>query len=408
MTELPASAAAAAAPGAPIRWRRLLLALMLLCLGLPLPLALVLQLPLPAGVVRAIAAPPLASAVPPAGFPPLGLDAWWRRDFQTGFEDWFADHAEPRGWTVRITNQLYFTLFGRSHVNEGRIVVGRGGNLFEINYLKSYCRRTPTDAELAAFAARIGALAERLRSSGQGLVLLLTPSKAAIMPEFLPADLCEPQPGVAAVPTRFAALVRQAGVPVVDGVELAEAAKAADPLPPFPPGGIHWSNLLSLHAAGLLLDALGRAAGADFGSVAAGPVRWDAAPVGTDRDLAKLLNVLAPPDDYVVGSAEPVCRSAPAGPQPDLVAVGGSFLIPILSTFARCGLFRSIEQYFYYTRWWARYPERALQRVERASLDWRARLAPPTVLILELNASRIDGKVAWMNEFLDDALAALD
>jgi hypothetical protein len=408
MTELPAGAEVAVAPGARIRWRRLLLALMLLCLGLPVPLTLFLQLPLPAGVLRVIAAPPLASAVQPAALPSFDLDAWWGRDFQTGFEAWLTDHTEPRGWTVRITNQLYFTLFGRSHMKEGKIVVGRDGNLFEISYLKSYCRRPPADAELAAFAARIGALAARLRSSGQGLVFLLTPSKATIMPEFLPVDLCERQPGVAAVPARFAALVRQAGVPVVDGVELAEAAKAADPLPPFPPGGIHWSNLLSLHAAGLLLDTLGRAAGKDFGSVAAGPVRWDAAPVGTDRDLANLLNVLAPPDDYVVGSAEPICRAAPAGLQTDVVAVGGSFLIPVLSTFARCGLFRSIEQYFYYTRWWGRYPERALQPVARAGLDWRARLAPPTILILELNASRIDGNVGWMNEFIDDALAALD
>lgn len=401
----------AAAPASPERAtlplaRRLLLALMLASIGLPLPLTLVTEI-VPPAVQRMLRSPALFGFV--AGPPPVvpGIGEWWRGDFQRALDGWFARNLEPRGWGVRVTNQLYYTAFRRSYMYRSSIIVGRDSVLYERAYLEAYCKPGPGEAELAPLVAKIAGLREDLAGRGHTLLFLVTPSKAVTMPEFLPAGLCDPPPAPERRGQTLVALLRRAGVPVIDGATLARAMKTQDPLPPFPRGGTHWSRLVGARVAALAMAEIGRLAGTDLGTLGLGEPRWDAPPIGTDADLAVLLNLLIPPLDYPTGEAELECRPTPAGQAADLIGVGGSFLGQVMRPIGLCGLFDRAEHFGYYKNYRIRYPDGLHEQFDRTALDWAALLGGRVVLLLELNERRIEPGIPWLEKFIEDAQAAL-
>jgi len=390
-----------------IRLRRPLVVVMLLCCSLPLPVTL-LTTALPRHLAGSFASRELVNAGTAPEEVALTPASWWDRSFQEHFDAWFTSRLEPRRWIVRLVNQVYYSAFGRSHANEDKIVVGRDGWLYEVPYLRSYCGPATPPELLAPLVRRIAALAAALAHHAIPMVLVVTPSKAVVMPEFLPPDLCDPPQDKAATATTFVALAREAGLAVVDGTAMTRAAKAADPLPPFPPGGTHWSNLMGERAAGALVDAANRAAGKDFGAAEIGEPRWDAPPAKYDADLANLLNLFRAPVDYPTAAADFACRTTDAGRGTDVTAVGGSFLHMVLQPLSDCGMFRSIEIYFYYTRFRTSYADWKLDPITREAIDWRSKFRAGRLILLEINEARIDPRLPWINEFLDDALAALE
>lgn len=387
------------------RARRLLLALMLVAIGLPLPLTLVAQA-VPS-LQRALGSQKLLGFV--ADLPPIspGVGAWWRGDLQRALDGWVAGKLEPRGWIVRATNQLYYTAFRRSYMYLGRIVVGRDDLLYERLYVEYYCKPGPSKAELAPLAATIAALREELAARGHTLFFLITPSKAVTMPEFLPSGSCAPPPDPEAGGRFLVELLQEAGVPVIDGAALARAMKTQDPLPPFPRGGTHWSQLVGARVAALAMAEIGRVAGADLGGLVLGPIRWDAPPAGTDADLANLLNLLIPPLDYSTGQAAVQCRPTPAGGAASLIGFGGSFLDQLLRPIAACGLFDRVEHFASYRRQHRRYLDGAAGPIDLMTPDWAELLHGRAILLLELNERRIAPGIPWIDELAEEVRAAL-
>jgi SGNH hydrolase-like domain, acetyltransferase AlgX len=397
---------ARAARAAMSRPRRLLLAVMLLAIGLPLPITLLGKFG-PEFLHRPLSSPALFGFTAPAEPLSFSADAWRDGELQRGLDHWFAGNLEPRGWTVRLVNQLYYSLFRRSYMLDDKIVAGREDYLYSINYLEAYCRPAPAERDLAPLVARIAALHDRLARDGHPLLLMITPSKAVTMPEFLPAWLCDPPQPPERAGQLFGALLRAAGLPVVDGAAATRTMKGRDPLPPFPRGGTHWSKLVGARVAAAVMAEIGRQAGVDLGGLSATATDWDAPPTGTDADLALVLNLLVPPLDYPTARPELQCRPTSAGMDTALIALGGSFLEEVEDPIAKCRLFGRVERFAYYTKFRARYPAARPEPVDRATLDWRAILEPKAVVLLEVNESTIDAKIPWLDEFLDDALAAL-
>jgi hypothetical protein len=383
--------------------RVLLLALLLLVMGLPLAHTLVVrQNPLgPWG------SPRLGKVVFPLE-PEWTLAGWLSGDFQRRADRWFSSVVEPRGWVIPLTNQILYAVFAKSYMNDRSLVVGRQGELYEASYLAAYCASSEIGdaAALAASAARAGELNDRLTTAGAVFLVLITPSKAAVLPEHLPAGACRPAGDPAARRHRFVSDLREAGVPVIDGHALVQAMKVKDPLPPFPRGGTHWSRVVGVRVAEVVLAEVRRRGRRDVGGVTVHNLRWDARPEKSDRDLADLLTLFAPPLDYRVAAARTVCRPTPGGQARALVTIGGSFLYQILDPLTDCGLFRRVEHYFYYDELYQRWPGPVTTRPDPATRRWREKLAETDVVILELAEHRI-GRAPHFDRFLTDALAAL-
>jgi hypothetical protein len=253
--------------------------------------------------------------------------------------------------------------------------------------------------------AKLRELGDRLAAQRSVLVVLVTPSKAVTMAKFLPTGVCDRPAAPEWRSTRFTALLRETGILVVDGPALVRAMKARDPLPPFARGSTHWSLLVGKRVASIMMDELGRSSRVDWGGLTLRDPEWTASPIGSDADLATLLNLWRPPLDYPTGTAELVCRSTEAGRRAALIAVGGSFAVTVIEHLAACGLFDHLELYFYYTASRLRWPGDR-ERVDRAGLRWQDLLDGPHVVLVEQNESLLGG-APHLDLFLDDALAAL-
>ena len=403
-----ASVRAVPTRSAPPLIRRLLLTVMLAAIALPLPLTLMVQ-GSPARVRQALASPLLHDNAEPLRRPRLRPTTWWRGQFQRDFEAWFGGVIEPRGWIVRLTNQVYYTVFAKSYMKDRQIIVARDRYLYDLEYLDAYCWSANHDSggASASLVAKLSELQYGLLHRDRLLVFLLTPSKAVTMPEFLPVGLCSRPPTPDRERERFVASLRQAGVATIDGPELVRAMKAHDPLPPFPRGSTHWSLLAGARVGARLVEAIARLSAHDVGELVIDPPGWGAPPTGSDADLARMLNLWRPPVDYPTASASRRCRSAAAGRTTRLIAVGGSFLDQILDPIAACALFGRVDSYFYYDLWRFDWIARRRYPVDRTAIKWRDELDQPTVFLVELNERLLGQEAPYLDRFLDDLHAAL-
>jgi hypothetical protein len=290
------------------------------------------------------------------------------------------------------------------------IVVGREGHLYQLGYLKAYCRSADRIGRggSASLLAKLSEVLPMLERSDRWLLFLLTPSKSVAMPEFLPVGVCDGLPASVAERERFLTSLRLTGIHVIDGPELIQTIKISDPLPPFPRGGMHWSRLVGARVSTTVMEEAKRRSGRDMGQLSVDPPRWNATPTGTDIDLARLLNLWRPPLDYPAPSVAWRCGPTAAGRDTRLVAVGGSFLEQVLEPIGACALFERIDYYNYYDNWRREWPGQRVSRVDRVAIRWQEELSRPTVVLVELNESAIIGKGApHLELFLDDLRIAL-
>jgi len=386
--------------------RRLSLIVMLLTIMLPLPLT-VLARSIPAERIRGLLSPPLLDNADPPSRPPLRPGTWRRGEFQHGFEPWFASVVVPRGWSVRLTNQLYYSLFARSYMLGGTVVIGRDHYLFQRDDVRAYCESARGDGvAITRLVVKIGELRNLLARHHHQLLFVVSPSKAVTESEFLPSGLCRWPVAPDQPRRRLVERLRDAAVPVIDGPDLVREMKAHDPVPPFYRGSVHWSRLVGQRVAGVLLQDVRTLTGIDVGDLTLGPASWTVSPNGTDKDFAELLNLLRPPFDYPTAVTQPICRSTVRGHEARLVAVGDSFLITVLDPIAACGLFKKIDLYFYYTLGRIRWPG-GLTPVDRAKLRWSKTLNMSPVTVVEINEAAINHDVPYLLQFIEDAIAAL-
>lgn len=246
--------------------------------------------------------------------------------------------------SVRAKNQLVFSLLGQSPAPD--VLIGERGQLYERPYVDEFCARgaPPDMARIDAWAAAIRQSQDALAQRGKGFIYVITPSKAARYPEDLPLSApCAAR--VADMPDKIAPYRRALethGVRFVDGATLVSQKRADYPVPLFPRGGTHWNAL----AAGLAFQEMIRVAPWAVGDMT---FSWTVAPeaVGTDRDLAELLNLLWP--DYAYPTPAAVAMTSPGVcPRPPrLVALGGSFVHELLvaATLAACP--PEVENWFF-------------------------------------------------------------
>jgi hypothetical protein len=379
-----------------------LLTLMLLVMGLPLVYTLVVR----ENPLGPLASPRLGKVVFPLE-PEWTVAGWMSGDFQRSADRWFSNIVEPRGWVIPLVNQILYTVFARSYMGDRTIVIGRQGELYQRLYIAAYCESSEVrDGEaLAASADRVGKLNARLSGASKVLVVLVTPSKAAVLPERLPVGACAPAGDPAARRRWLVSKLRGAGVTVIDGHALVTVMKTEDPLPPFPRGSIHWSRLVGARVADVVMREVTRKGDVDVGGIDVRSVRWDARPEKSDRDVADLLTLSVTPLDYRVGAPEIACRLTVAGRARALVTIGGSFLYQVLDPITGCGLFRQVENYFYYDMLYERWPGHVRERRDVTKLRWRDKLAETDVVILEIGEHLI-GRAPHFERFVTDALAA--
>ncbi|MBV9395027.1 MAG: hypothetical protein JOZ84_11510 [Methylobacteriaceae bacterium] len=324
--------------------------------------------------------------------PPFNLTNFLAGDVQAAFSRRIGLALPIYSPAVRVRNQIEYSIFGLP--NAPSIAFGRDKHLYEWAYIDEYCGRSgQTNAKmLADWADKIKQIQDYAGSHGKAFAYLITPSKAAVYPEFLPdTHYC---PAILRRSTGkllpYDRALDERGVHYLDAASLTAAERERHGIELFPRGGTHWNAL----GAGLAATKLASILDAQRPSLDLGGIRtqWTQSedPEGTDRDLVNMLNLYwfdahYPVPKITTDAAEPgrTCRPA------KIMEVGGSFLEQINTALlgSRCPPHISYWLYwdFYHIAFVGHGREFAPPRDE----DRLADLASSDVIVLEENEMNI-------------------
>ncbi|TEB10355.1 alginate O-acetyltransferase AlgX-related protein [Pelotomaculum propionicicum] len=156
---------------------------------------------------------------------------------------------------------------------------------------------------------------------GIASVVLITPSKASIYPEYIPDAFNKIPVGQNRNYQNFVDLLKQYDVQYLDGHEITMKQKRKSEYPLFCRGGTHWNYLGAYFTTREMILKLQELVNRSITNLECTRIELDDIPSGSDNDLALLLNVWRTPDRYPV--PHPVITAAPGGFQPNVLFVGG-------------------------------------------------------------------------------------
>lgn len=303
-------------------------------------------------------------------------------------DEWFNEHLPEREAIVRLTNQIYFDLFGKSYMNNGTLVVGKKGQMYESIYLEKYCNtedKSYSPADFAVWRRRLEKLTALFKARGQTVVYYISPSKAAFFPQYLPdgyrcADTHRPDYDMAL------AALQGSGLPYVDGSAIILGARSRYPENMlFPRGGTHYTFLGAALVSKALLAEISSVGGLHLPEYRFDFVA-DKYPGKHDRDLLDLANLYRPDLNFEVPLVHTQNRAEDIPHPLKLALVGGSFLGHVMEMLIDTGYFSTVDYYFYLKLDHIHYPWGSLAEKDKDSLD---ALFSADVVILEENEVNI-------------------
>lgn len=347
------------------------------------------------GFIRESASPSLSAAS-------VG-DAGWQRGVAANFNHNFAG----REFLIRLTCEGWYRVFRRSPLATVDVVLGTDDFIFSENLLRTHCLVRTEPGTWDSLGRRLRELQEACVRRDIAFVLVISPSKEAVMPERVPAPwkrLCDPRPRPY---YDFVQAMREHGVRYVDAHALAVQERQNLKGEVFPKGGIHWGQEIALTAGNAVLTEW-RAQGLKVEPMEHEELIMTDMPVGEDSDMMALMN-LAIPWRYSVVQV-PIRKSGEPGVKRHAVVVGGSFMHRTAVQLSASGQFSKVDHFFYYDLEKQSYVDGGLADRRRLAgkLDFAKEVFAADCLLLEINEDGMNPvSSAYLASFVDDALRHL-
>ncbi len=252
---------------------------------------------------------------------------------------------------VRWKNQIYYSLLGTSGTDA--VVVGREQQLLSKPYLVEYCSRdlSIVRATGAAWAARIRQLQDFFEARGQLFLYVITPSKVAMYPQFVPDGYTCPaslKDGADKLKL-YDEILAGHGVRFVDTASMVSAAREKYPISMFPRGGIHWNSLAAALGTQTLIAAVNAQQRGSILAELSFTWRVSYHPRGLDRDMMDMLNLPFPDAHYAVPELTYQSSAGAAGCHAiRITEVSGSFLFGINDALQKLACPPDITDWFYW------------------------------------------------------------
>jgi hypothetical protein len=281
------------------------------------------------------------------------------------------------------------------------IILGKNKTLYEVGYIEDYCKLRPlmllTHVETRVM--ELQEIQEKLHKRGIEFILLVSPSKAAIYPEYIPDVFCDSPKAPSRNYEIFIPLLEKHKINYVDGHSITLEAKNRESAPLFCQGGTHWNHLGAYHTARRLTEKLRTLTQKPIGTLHIETLKIDHTPIGSDKDLASLLNLAIPPFDYPV--PHPLIITKQASYQlGKAVFVGGSFNWILLDILNKVRIFEGIDFYYYYKLTLETFPIRTSYPVELSKINWESDVFNSQILVLEINEAEFHNE--YVSAFLSD------
>lgn len=343
-------------------------------------------------------------------FPEWRWDRLSSGQFQSAFSEWVNGAWGRQDVLIRTNNQLLYSFFGEPGPTGEGIVIGRDGMLYSKDYVESYFQLFPSFSldKTKGIVQTMGIVQRLLRQRGISFVVLITPSKASLYPEYLPKAYAQ-------FSTRknnahyeeFVQQLSQQNINLVDGHRLLAEVKKNLDFPLYPRGGIHWNDLGMFHVLRGLITEINRVSPRPMSNLTIESYEIDYTPRGSDRDLLDILNLWWPPEKYPVPRVK-VTRDSPDSTfRPRVLVEGGSYNYPLLGNLVGHGLVSSCDFFNYYS-WIVHYPDPTLTHVKIEKLNWEKEVFGKDVIVLEINEMYITDDLDRVGSgFLKDLHAQL-
>jgi alginate O-acetyltransferase complex protein AlgJ len=348
-------------------------------------------------ILKALDGQPL-TGIQPAAVVELTASNWWSGNLHKQAETWINQEIPLRPRAVRATNQFYYSLFAKSYMNQDELIIGKTEQLYAVSYVSKYCTNIAlktsffqplTPDEINQWSAQVKEVETFFKGRGQTFIYVLTASKAAYYPEYIPDEFkCNPATPRSDDKLAIAAL-EKLGVPYVDTNQLTIDGKGKYPVELYPQGGIHWNDLGSAIASREVLAKIAELTGKPLP-----PIEFsytiDRNPTRTDTDLLDLLNLWSPNRNYPVPKL-----NFKTGPKTSLslAFVGGSFANSLRTIFSQTDNFCRMDHYRYFSIIYLPYPREGADScgVDDAPNSYQ-NLLTANIVILEENSDNIRSK----------------
>lgn len=325
--------------------------------------------------------------------------------YQKAFAQAFDLHFAGREGLIRLSNELNLRAF---HTITAGTIVGRNLSLFQPGYVAEYCLKRAQPGELRPFVDDLKRVQDLCAARGMAFAFVITPNKASVNPEDLPpAWRRRYRPG-SRYYEALLPLLREKGIRLVDGRQIATELKTTVSWPVFPIGGLHWSGPLGLMAGNAMLSLLA-SQGLDVAPVTDFKIERSNVPAGRDFDLANLNNLAFPMRYPVATLVLPLPSSpGPQPPHPNAVVVGGSFSADLMKALSAARRFSEITYLYYYhtERQMVIDGETHLVATPTPPLNFATEIFSADALVLEANEETLPFGAPHLQAFLRDALAA--
>ena len=312
----------------------------------------------------------------------------WSGKFQDSFEKWLRRRSNVRPYLVKTDNQISLSVFGQLSNNyNSKVVLGRQGHLIERTYLRSANKiRTVSEEKLKKKTRQLKNLQGLLDQHGVKLLLLISPNKPSLYPEFIPSGFRVP--GVENRLSSYEKFIRQLDAHEVryfDTRAFFEAKKRTAKYPFFAASGTHWDQYAACLVAAELLAHLESAVQKRLPNLSCDPFSVRSHPISADKDLLDLANVWFPgelikpvpnPSDRVTMDRETL--------KPNLLFEGTSFLWALMRVLDKHKVYSQRDMYYYFKRKFS-FPLRREVMIDKAKIDLKAELLKRDAVVIEIN-----------------------
>lgn len=334
---------------------------------------------------------PLVGVLPKRNIDTHSVVAWLDGKNQQEIDQYVAEHFGFRTTMIRADNQISYSVFREvSPQSSTRIVRGIDDYLFEKGYIDSYNKRdVVSNAQIEQQVARIKQLQDDLQAQHKTFLLIISPSKASVMHEYIPerfVDIARTNE-----PTNYEMLVpllEKYDINFFDAHAFAMNHKQTSPYPFFLKSGTHWSYYGACKVSEKIMEQLEKLSQKNVVNISCDPPSIDTTLQGTDKDLLELLNLLDP-EAIVEEAAIPYYQNNAQGDEfhPRVLAIGDSFMWTPLAILESQNVFAYRDFYYYFNTNYTKDSDQIMQ-IDRQNYKTTEALKHD-VILLEVNESGI-------------------
>ncbi|MHC1696235.1 MAG: hypothetical protein AB9835_13405 [Eubacteriales bacterium] len=338
--------------------------------------------------------------------PAFSLSGYADSSFQSGFEAWFSKNYPLRGKAVTTYNSLKIGLSGISLIPDvppvvtqptdtsedvtetpeealyisdqpgyalpdevlkdpsgyrgtETVYIGKNGCLFENGYINEYFGFTRgyrifKDEELQARVDVLKDMQEILERYGKAMVVVITPSKASMMADYIPDWYVRSNtvdPDYVRPYVRFLKMLEDSGVYHIDSQSVFREVGLQNA---FPKTGIHWNKLAAFEISSAMIEEYERQSGKKIPHLVSDSIRFSKNPPGfgnPEQDIYNIVYSAVDKKDSIVDELyyypDAYAKVGPDSFKPDILVQGGSFCHDFDYYFQQLGVCGDYVKFYY-------------------------------------------------------------